>query len=170
MKRIYISPPHLNGRERELLLEALDSNWITTLGPQVDAFEREVCAKVGVSHAVALASGTAALHLALLVLGIERGDEVLCSDLTFAATASHDTVVGDFCNINPGVHMAGDVTVGEGCYIGMGTNVIQNITVGPWSITGAGAAVIRDIPPHVTAVGVPARVIKVHEADEEKGE
>jgi len=52
--------------------------------------------------------------------------------------------------------------IGEGCYIGMGANVIQGITIGPWSIIGAGAVVIRDIPPHVTAVGVPARVIKVH--------
>jgi acetyltransferase-like isoleucine patch superfamily enzyme len=74
--------------------------------------------------------------------------------------------VGDFCNINPGVHLAGNVTVGEGCYIGMGANVIQGINIGPWSIIGTGAAVIRDIPPHVTAVGVPARVIKLHEKQE----
>ena len=83
--------------------------------------------------------------------------------LNVAVTVSHDTVVGDFCNINPGVHLAGNVTVGEGCYIGMGANVIQGITIGPWSIIGAGAVVIHDIPPHVTAVGVPARVIKVHD-------
>lgn len=88
------------------------------------------------------------------------GDHVI---LNVAVTVSHDTVVGDFCNINPGVHLAGNVTVGEGCYIGMGANVIQGITIGPWSIIGAGAAVVGDIPPHVTAVGVPARVIKVHE-------
>lgn len=92
--------------------------------------------------------------------GAVIGDHVI---LNVAVTVSHDTVVGDFCNINPGVHLAGNVTVGEGCYIGMGANVIQGITIGPWSIIGAGAAVIRDIPPHVTAVGVPARVIKVHE-------
>jgi sugar O-acyltransferase (sialic acid O-acetyltransferase NeuD family) len=82
--------------------------------------------------------------------------------LNVAVTVSHDTVVGDFCNLNPGVHLAGNVTVGEGCYIGMGANVIQGVTIGPWSIVGAGAVVIRDIPPHVTAVGVPARVIKLH--------
>jgi len=52
--------------------------------------------------------------------------------------------------------------IGEGCYIGMGANVIQGITIGPWSTIGAGAVVICDIPPHVTAVGVPARVIKIH--------
>jgi dTDP-4-amino-4,6-dideoxygalactose transaminase len=88
MKRIYLSPPHLDGRERELLIEAYESNWITTLGPQVDAFEQEICRKVGVGHAAALGSGTAALHLALVMLGIEQGDEVICSDLTFAATAN----------------------------------------------------------------------------------
>ena len=88
MKRIYLSPPYLDGRERELLLEAYDSNWITTLGPQVDAFEQEMCQKIGVKHAAALSSGTAALHLALVILGIERGDEVICSDLTFAASAN----------------------------------------------------------------------------------
>ena len=87
-KRIYLSPPHLDGRERSLLLKALDSNWITTLGPQVDAFEREVCEKIGIGHATALASGTAALHLSLLVAGVKGGDAVLCSDLTFAATAN----------------------------------------------------------------------------------
>ena len=88
MKRIYLSPPHLDGRERELLLQAYESNWITTLGPHVDAFEQEMCEKVGVGHAAALASGTAALHLALVMLGIKNGDEVICSDLTFAATAN----------------------------------------------------------------------------------
>ena len=87
-KRIYLSPPHLDGRERSLLLEALDSNWITTIGPQVEAFEREICRKIGVKHAVALTSGTAGLHLALLNLGVRAGDTVLCSDLTFAATAN----------------------------------------------------------------------------------
>jgi pyridoxal phosphate-dependent aminotransferase EpsN len=70
------------------LIQAYESNWITTLGPHVDAFEQEMCKKVGVGHAAALASGTAALHLALIILGIEKGDEVLCSDLTFAASAN----------------------------------------------------------------------------------
>ncbi len=93
-RRIYLSPPHLDGRERELLLEAYASNWITTLGPHVDAFEREICEKIGVKHAVALASGTAGLHLALLMLGVEQGDEVLCSDLTFVASANAITYVG----------------------------------------------------------------------------
>jgi dTDP-4-amino-4,6-dideoxygalactose transaminase len=86
--RIFLSPPHLTGREAELVAEAIASNWIAPLGPQVDAFERELAAVAGVEHAVALSSGTAALHLALLVLGIGAGDEVACSDLTFAASAN----------------------------------------------------------------------------------
>ena len=86
--RIYLSPPHLDGQEKQLLVDAFDSNWITTLGPHVQAFEKEMCDHLGVGYAVALSSGTAALHLALIMLGVEKGDEVICSDLTFAATAN----------------------------------------------------------------------------------
>lgn len=86
--RIYLSPPHMSPQERELLLEAFDSNWIAPLGPHVDAFEREFAAKLGTQHAVALASGTAALHLALVVAGVRPGDTVVTSTLTFAATAN----------------------------------------------------------------------------------
>ncbi len=88
MTRIYLSPPHRSGRELELVSDAIESNWIAPLGPHVDAFEREVAAAVGVAHAVALSSGTAALHLALVELGIGAGDEVACSSLTFAASAN----------------------------------------------------------------------------------
>ncbi len=86
--RLYLSPPHLAALEKKLLLEALESNWITTLGPQVDAFESEMVDAIGVGYAAALASGTAALHLALIMLGVRQGDEVFCSDLTFAATVN----------------------------------------------------------------------------------
>jgi pyridoxal phosphate-dependent aminotransferase EpsN len=88
MARIYLSPPHLSGREIEYVRDAIDSNWITTLGPQVDALERQLGELTGVPNVLALASGTAALHLALIVLGIGPGDEVVCSDLTFAASAN----------------------------------------------------------------------------------
>ena len=88
MPRIYLSPPHLTGRELELVADAIGSNWIAPLGPHVDAFERELCEVVEVEHAVALSSGTAALHLALVVLGIGAGDEVACSSFTFAASAN----------------------------------------------------------------------------------
>jgi len=88
LPRIYLSPPHMSGYEEEFVAEAFRSNWIAPLGPMVDAFEREVCAYVGVSHATALSSGTAALHLALLLLGVKPDDEVLCATLTFSASAN----------------------------------------------------------------------------------
>ena len=94
MARIYLSPPHLSGRESELVAEAIASNWIAPLGPQVDAFEAELAAVAGVEHAVALSSGTAALHLALVVLGIGAGDEVACPSFTFAASANAITYTG----------------------------------------------------------------------------
>jgi len=86
--RIYLSPPHMGHEEREFLLEAFDSNWIAPLGPHVDAFEQEIAARVGMANAAALSSGTAALHLALRLLGVGPGDEVVVSSLTFAATVN----------------------------------------------------------------------------------
>jgi dTDP-4-amino-4,6-dideoxygalactose transaminase len=94
MTRIYLSPPHAGELERRLLLAAFDSNWLAPIGPDLDAFEREFADYVGVPHAVALSSGTAALHLALLALGIGRGDRVITSTLTFAATANAIAYVG----------------------------------------------------------------------------
>ncbi len=88
MKKIYLSPPHLDGREKELMVQAFESNWITTMGPQVDLFEKEMCKKLNAGYAAALSSGTAALHLSMILLGIQPGDEVICSDLTFASTAN----------------------------------------------------------------------------------
>ncbi len=94
MARVYLSPPHMGPDERALLLEAFDSNWVAPLGPHVDAFEAELAAKVEVPHAVALSSGTAGLHLALILLGVKAGDEVLCSTLTFSASANPITYLG----------------------------------------------------------------------------
>ena len=85
-KTIYLSPPHLNGEEINFIQDAIDSNWIAPLGPHVDQFENEVADYIGVNHAAALSSGTAALHLALKIIGVKSGDYVFCSDLTFVAT------------------------------------------------------------------------------------
>jgi dTDP-4-amino-4,6-dideoxygalactose transaminase len=87
-EQILLSTPHLGTLEREFVEEAFRTNWIAPLGPNVDAFEREVAEWVGVKHAAACNSGTAAIHLALLVLGVERHDSVFCSALTFAASAN----------------------------------------------------------------------------------
>ncbi len=86
--RIYLSPPHMSRHERGLLLDAFDSNWVAPLGPHVDAFEREFAEKIGVRAAAALSSGTAALHMALAIIGVDSDDEVVTSTLTFAATAN----------------------------------------------------------------------------------
>jgi dTDP-4-amino-4,6-dideoxygalactose transaminase len=94
MARIFLSPPDVGEVERSLLLDAFDSNWVAPLGPHVDAFERELAAFGGVGHAAALSSGTAALHLALLLLGVGPGDEVLVPTLTFVATANAALYVG----------------------------------------------------------------------------
>ena len=80
--------------ERQLFSDAFDSNWIAPLGPNVDAFEHEMSQYIGVENATALSSGTAALHLALIILGIKPGDRVLCSSLTFSASANAIRYVG----------------------------------------------------------------------------
>ena len=86
--RIYLSPPHMSGDEAVRVSEAFASNWIAPLGPHVEAFEREVAERVGVRAALATSSGTAALHLAGALLGIGRGDLVLCASFTFAASVA----------------------------------------------------------------------------------
>ncbi|HXD17288.1 MAG TPA: aminotransferase class I/II-fold pyridoxal phosphate-dependent enzyme [Vicinamibacterales bacterium] len=104
MKRILLSPPDVGIEERRLLLEAFDSNWIAPVGPQLDAFEREFAEAIGVHHAVALSSGTAALHLGLIAAGVQRGDRVITSTLTFAATANAAVYVGAqpvFVDVSP---------------------------------------------------------------------
>lgn len=84
--RIFLSSPHMSGYEEEYIKEAFATNWIAPLGPQVDAFEKEICEYIGAKGAVALSSGTAAIHLALKLLGIGQGDIVFSSTLTFIAS------------------------------------------------------------------------------------
>ncbi|MEJ8858371.1 DegT/DnrJ/EryC1/StrS family aminotransferase [Variovorax robiniae] len=86
--RIWLSSPHLGDQETSFVDDAFKTNWIAPLGPHVDGFEREVAAHVGVQHAAALSSGTAALHLGLLLLGVKAGDTVFCSTLTFVASCN----------------------------------------------------------------------------------
>jgi len=83
---ILLSPPHLGSEEQLLVVDALTSNWVAPVGPHVDAFEREFASSVGAAHAAAVSSGTAALHLALRLLGVGSGDVVFVSTLTFAAS------------------------------------------------------------------------------------
>jgi len=94
MPRIYLSAPDIGEAERNFVLEAFATNWVAPAGPHIDAFEKEFAQAVGAPHAVALSSGTAALHLALRLAGVGTGDEVLCSSLTFIASASPITYLG----------------------------------------------------------------------------
>ena len=93
-RRIYLSPPHMSGNEEELVRQAFESNWIAPLGPHVDAFEREFCDIVRTPYAVALSSGTAAIHLGLQLIGVTAGDEVLVSTFTFSASANPIVYIG----------------------------------------------------------------------------
>lgn len=87
-KRIYLSSPTMHGDEQKYIKEAFDTNWVAPLGPNVDCFERELADYVGIKHTAALVSGTSALHLAVKLACVKRGDIVFCSDLTFAATVN----------------------------------------------------------------------------------
>ncbi|TFZ04185.1 CBS domain-containing protein [Ramlibacter humi] len=86
--RIWLSSPHLGEEETAFVEEAFRTNWIAPLGPHVDAFEQEVAAATGMGHAAALSSGTAAIHLGLLLLGVQPGDTVFCSALTFVGSCN----------------------------------------------------------------------------------
>ncbi len=92
--RIYLSSPHMSGLEEQYVQEAFATNWIAPVGPHVDAFEQEFAELVGSPHAVALSSGTAAIHLALLLAGVQRDDEVMVSTLTFSASVNPIVYLG----------------------------------------------------------------------------
>ncbi|MDQ2771581.1 MAG: DegT/DnrJ/EryC1/StrS family aminotransferase [Bacteroidota bacterium] len=86
--RLYLSPPHLGRHELNYVHKAIEDNWVAPAGPNITGFEADICAAVGVPYCVALNSGTAAIHLGLLLLGVGAGDEVLCPSFTFVATAN----------------------------------------------------------------------------------
>lgn len=93
--KIWLSSPHMGGAEQKYVAEAFDTNWIAPLGPNVNGFEKDLELFLGGgAHVAALSSGTAALHLALVLLGVKPGDEVICQSMTFSATANPITYVG----------------------------------------------------------------------------
>jgi dTDP-4-amino-4,6-dideoxygalactose transaminase len=112
-RRILLSPPDVGELEQEYVLNAMKSGWVAPAGPDLDAFEREVAERCQVEHAVALSSGTAALHLALVSWGVGPGDVVVTSTMTFAATANAIVYTGaepffvdcdlETANMNPGL-------------------------------------------------------------------
>ncbi len=87
-KRIFLSSPTMHGEEQKYIKEAFDTNWVAPLGPNVNALEEELASYVGIAHASALSAGTAAIHLALRILGVKEGDVVFVPSLTFSATCN----------------------------------------------------------------------------------
>ncbi len=103
-ERLYLSPPHLGRRERQFVEEVFDSNWIAPIGPMVDRFEAELSLLIGTQEVVALSSGTAALHLALRLSGVEQGDEVWGSTMTFiggVAPILYESGIPVFLDVDP---------------------------------------------------------------------
>lgn len=86
--KIYLSSPHMGGNELDFIHDAFNSNWVAPLGPNVDGFEKDLAHYTGAKHAAALSAGTAAIHLALVLLDVKHGDEVICQSFTFSATAN----------------------------------------------------------------------------------
>lgn len=93
-KKIWLSSPHMGGSEQKYVKQAFDTNWVAPLGPNVNGFEEDLCRFTGAKHAAALSSGTAALHLALILQGVKPGDYVLCQSMTFSASANPIAYVG----------------------------------------------------------------------------
>jgi sugar O-acyltransferase (sialic acid O-acetyltransferase NeuD family) len=143
-----------DNRTRKVLAEratALGLRFCTVIHPSVR-----------MSRWVEVRPGTIIAAGSILTTQITLGPHTL---VNLSCTIGHDTVVGAYCNINPGCQISGGVKFGEGVYFGTGAVIIQGKSVGDWSIIGAGAVVSADIPSHVTAVGVPCRVIKQHEPE-----
>jgi sugar O-acyltransferase (sialic acid O-acetyltransferase NeuD family) len=111
-----------------------------------------------ISTKATIGAGTVILHGAIVQAGAKIGTHVL---INTAASVDHDNVIGDYAHISPHATLCGHVEVGEGTHVGAGAVVIPSIQIGKWCTIGAGAVVIRDIPDFSTAVGNPARVIKV---------
>lgn len=86
--KLYLSSPHMGGEEIKFINEAFDTNWVAPVGPHIEGFEKDLALYNGISHCAALGSGTAAIHLALIILGVERGDEVICSSFTFSGSCN----------------------------------------------------------------------------------
>jgi sugar O-acyltransferase (sialic acid O-acetyltransferase NeuD family) len=110
-----------------------------------------------IGNRVDIGDGTIIWPGALISTDITLGAHVI---LSLGCSVSHDSVLHDFVTAAPSVHLSGNVSVGEGSDLGAGVSIIQGISVGEWAILGAGAVVVRDVPANVTAIGVPAQVIK----------
>jgi sugar O-acyltransferase (sialic acid O-acetyltransferase NeuD family) len=136
-----------DNRARQVLAQELPGwEWLTVVHP-----------KAYVHPSASLGPGTVVFAGAVIQPDTRIGAHAI---INTGATVDHDCLVGDFVHIAPGAHLAGNAVVEEGTLIGMGTVVLPGIKVGAWAIVGAGAVVVEDLPPRVTAVGAPARLLK----------
>ena len=87
--KVWLSTPTMHGEEIEFVKRAYETNWMSTVGENINEIEKDICKKVGCKHAVALSCGTASLHMAVKLAGVKSGDKVFCSDVTFGATVNH---------------------------------------------------------------------------------
>jgi sugar O-acyltransferase (sialic acid O-acetyltransferase NeuD family) len=133
-----------NVTRRQIAARFASADWLTVIH-----------SKAYVHHSALLGPGTVVFAGAVIQPGARVGGH---SIINTGATVDHDCVVGDFCHVAPGCNLGGAVTLAEGVFMGIGSVAIQNISVGAWTTVGAGAAVVTDLPDHVVAVGVPARV------------
>ena len=156
----------LNGMESdaELLIAIGDNETRKRLASRLDA--RGYRYVVGrhpssvVADDVEIGSGTVLMAQTAINPGSRLGRHVI---INTGATVDHDCIVGDFVHISPGAHLAGGVTIEPLVHLGTGASVVPNVTIGEGSVIGAGSAVTSDIPPNVTAVGVPARAVRSSE-------
>ncbi|MFT7822003.1 acetyltransferase [Bacillus siamensis] len=127
-----------------------------TLGIEQDDYAALIHPEAIVSETASVGHGTVVMAGAVIQAGADIGAHCI---INTGAVADHDNAIGDYVHLSPRAALAGGVKVGEGAHVGIGASVIPQMDIGPWSVIGAGAAVISRIPDHVTAVGVPARVI-----------
>jgi acetyltransferase EpsM len=143
-----------NNRVREMFVRRIEALAISNLQPWTLRHPRSAAGqRVEIGAGCCLAPGS------IITTNAKIGRHCI---LNIKASVSHDCALGDYVNLNPGATIAGNVRIGDGAYIGAGATVIDKVSLGAGCIIGAGAVVTGDIPPHVTAVGVPARVIKQH--------
>jgi sugar O-acyltransferase (sialic acid O-acetyltransferase NeuD family) len=132
----------------------------SALGALGASFPALVHPDAAVGRRVVLAPGVVVAVRCVVTTDVTLGEH---THLNVAASVSHDCVVGRWVTLAPGVRVAGAVTLGDGCDVGVAAAAIPGVSLGEWCVVGAGAVVTRSLPPNVTAVGVPARVVKTRE-------
>lgn len=143
-----------NNETRRKVAERLDG---------VVSFGKAIHATACISKRGAIGAGTVVMAGVIVNADTKIGKHCI---INTSASIDHDCIVGDYAHISPNATLSGDVHVGEGTHVGTGASVIQGMKIGKWCIIGAGAVVINDLPDYATAVGNPARIIKIKETEE----